>query len=305
MTAAMTCKPGLKVSLLLVALLIIAAVLFGTALTRRGAGYDPALLPEMAATPVTLSTGAKLYVQKYEVSVAEWNICHDQGACALHLRVRPDQDARLTPATGLSYVDVGEYLEWINNATGVTFRLPTAGEWTEMAASVLPDEADPIFTDPSLTWASTYLVEGLAPRALKPRGVFRPLPRVLPILTEAYGSGRRNVSRAHRATPIHHAVLRSTSAANMSPRCPTLSATRPAADAPWDRRRPIWGCAWSATRRSGRLIGAAEIHAGWPMTEADGLCRALLTSVPAWVLIREERDFDVIAPILEQVRAVR
>ncbi|QFT81352.1 hypothetical protein FIU89_12085 [Roseovarius sp. THAF27] len=41
------------------------------------------------------------------------------------------------------------------------------------------------------------------------------------------------------------------------------------------------------------------------MTEADGLCRALLTSVPAWVLIREERDFDVIAPILEQVRAVR
>ncbi|QFT81353.1 Formylglycine-generating sulfatase enzyme [Roseovarius sp. THAF27] len=176
MTAAMTCKPGLKVSLLLVALLIIAAVLFGTALTRRGAGYDPALLPEMAATPVTLSTGAKLYVQKYEVSVAEWNICHDQGACALHLRVRPDQDARLTPATGLSYVDVGEYLEWINNATGVTFRLPTAGEWTEMAASVLPDEADPIFTDPSLTWASTYLVEGLAPRALKPRGSFSTSP---------------------------------------------------------------------------------------------------------------------------------
>ncbi|MEQ8255030.1 MULTISPECIES: formylglycine-generating enzyme family protein [Roseovarius] len=176
MTAAMTLKPGRKVSLLLVTLLVIAAVFLGTALTRRGAGYDPTLLPEMAASPVTLSTGAKLYVQKYEVSVAEWNICHDQGACTLRLRNRSDQDAHVTPATGLSYVDVGEYLDWINDATGANFRLPTVGEWTEMAASVLPEKADPIFTDPSLTWASTYLTEGLTPRALKPRGSFSTSP---------------------------------------------------------------------------------------------------------------------------------
>ena len=176
MTAAMTLKPGLKVSLLLAALLVIAAVLLGTALTRRGAEYDPALLPEMAATPVTLSTGAKLYVQKYEVSVAEWNTCQDQGACTLRLRVRTDQDPRATPATGLSYVDVGAYRDWIHDATGATFRLPTVGEWAEMAASVLPEEADPIFTDPSLTWASTYLTEGLTPRALKPRGSFSTSP---------------------------------------------------------------------------------------------------------------------------------
>ncbi|QFT61941.1 SUMF1/EgtB/PvdO family nonheme iron enzyme [Roseivivax sp. THAF30] len=172
MTAAMTVKPGLKVSLLLVSLLVIAAVVLGIALTRRGAVYDPAQLPEMAATPVTLSAGAKIYVQKYEVSVAEWNTCHEEGACTLRLRVRSDQDARLTPATSLSYVDAGEYLDWINGVTGMTFRLPTLGEWTEMAASVLPEEADPIFTDPSLTWASTYLIEGLTPRALKPRGSF-------------------------------------------------------------------------------------------------------------------------------------
>jgi formylglycine-generating enzyme required for sulfatase activity len=172
MTAALTVKPGLKVTLLLVSLLLIAAVVLGIALTRRGAEYDPAQLPEMAATPVTLSTGAKIYVQKYEVSVAEWNTCHEEGACTLRLRVRSDQDARLTPATSLSYVDVGEYLDWINGVTGMTFRLPTLGEWTEMAASVLPEQADPIFTDPSLTWASTYLTEGLTPRALKPRGSF-------------------------------------------------------------------------------------------------------------------------------------
>lgn len=176
MTAAETSKPDWKVSLLLVVLLIAAVVMLGAALIQRGAGYDPALLPEMATTPVTLSTGAKLYVQKYEVSVAEWNTCHDKGACTLRLRVRPDQDARLTPATGLSYVDVGEFLDWINAATGMTFRLPTVAEWTEMAASVLPEEADPIFTDPSLTWASTYLTEGLTPRALKPQGSFSTSP---------------------------------------------------------------------------------------------------------------------------------
>jgi len=176
MTAAKTCKPGLKVSLLLVAPILFAAVLLGAALIRRGTGHDPALLPEMAARPVTLSNGAQLYVQKYEVSVAEWNTCHDRGGCTLRLRVRPDQDARATPATGLSHVDVGEYLRWINTATGATFRLPTAGEWTEMAASVLPEKVDPIFTDPSLTWASTYLTEGLAPRALRPRGSFSTSP---------------------------------------------------------------------------------------------------------------------------------
>lgn len=176
MIAAKTCQPGPKASLLLVALLVFAAVLLGAALTQRGAGKNPAFLPEMAPSPVTLSTGAQLHVQKYEVSVAEWNTCHDQGACTLRLRVRPGQTAETTPATGLSYVDVGEYLSWINDATGADFRLPTAGEWAEMAASVLPDEADPIFTDPSLTWASTYLTEGLTPRALKPRGSFSTSP---------------------------------------------------------------------------------------------------------------------------------
>ena len=176
MTAARIPKPGLKASLLLVALPVLAAVLLGAALNGRGAGHDPALLPEMAPSPVTLSNGALLYVQKYEVTVAEWNTCHDRGGCSLRLRVRPGQAAGTTPATGLSHVDVGEYLRWINQATGAAFRLPTAGEWSEMAAAVLPEKADPIFTDPSLTWASAYLTEGSTPRALKPRGSFSTSP---------------------------------------------------------------------------------------------------------------------------------
>ena len=172
MTAAKRWKPGPRTSLLLVVLPVFAAALLGAALTWRGTGHDPAFLPEMAPNPVILSTGTHLFVQTYEVSVAEWNTCHESGACTLRLRARPDQEAHLTPATGLSYVDVGEYLGWVNKTTGAAFRLPTMDEWTQMAASVLPDASPPTFTDPSLTWASAYLTEGLAPRALKPRGSF-------------------------------------------------------------------------------------------------------------------------------------
>lgn len=139
-------------------------------------GPDPLPPPEMAETPIIMPDGSPLYVQKFEVSVAEWNRCHDEGACTLELRPPSGQSAEETPATGLNYVDVGEYLAWINERTRGTFRLPTAAEWDYMAAPVLPDGPDPIFNDPSLTWASAYLLEGNAPRALKPQGSFSESP---------------------------------------------------------------------------------------------------------------------------------
>ncbi|QJF53089.1 formylglycine-generating enzyme family protein [Roseobacter ponti] len=130
----------------------------------------------MVSTPITLLSGKEIYAQRFEVTVAEWNTCVAEGGCSLRLRVRAGQDPTTTPATGLSYVDAGEYLAWINRRTGLDFRLPTASEWREMAASVLPEAPDPVFTDPALTWASAYLIEGNAPRALKPRGSFSTSP---------------------------------------------------------------------------------------------------------------------------------
>ncbi|WP_417208140.1 formylglycine-generating enzyme family protein, partial [Antarctobacter sp.] len=132
--------------------------------------------PDMVQSPVQLPGGAALHVQRHEVTVAEWNACHDGGGCALHLRVRPGMDAATTPAAGLSHVDVTEYLVWINAATGHDFRLPTLSEWAFLARDVLPKAPDPIFTDPTLTWASAYLTEGLAPRALQPQGSFSTSP---------------------------------------------------------------------------------------------------------------------------------
>ncbi|MGC1503863.1 MAG: formylglycine-generating enzyme family protein [Sulfitobacter sp.] len=148
----------------------LAVVLAGAAITFRGP--EKLQRPVMAEQPVILPDGTKLYVQKYEVSVAEWNVCHAAGGCTLALRAPSGKSALTTPATGLSFVDVGEYLTWLNRASGHTFRLPKLREWEFMAADVLPEEPDPIFTSPELTWASAYLTEPRTNRALRPQGSF-------------------------------------------------------------------------------------------------------------------------------------
>ncbi len=146
------------------------AAFIGATQQMGGPGHGHA--PEMAEQPVPMPDGTLLYVMKYEVSIAEWNTCHDAGACTLALRVPGNHAESEMPATGLSYVDVSEYLDWINEGADVTFRLPTLMEWEYMAAEVLPEKPDPIFTDPDLTWASAYLMEPQTKRALRARGSF-------------------------------------------------------------------------------------------------------------------------------------
>lgn len=174
MTAAANTSTSHKTSLRLVAFGIAAAAIAGALLVQRGP--DPAFVPQMAASSFVMPDGRAFYVQRHEVTIAEWNRCAAAGICEQTLRARPDQDAATTPATGLSYVDVQQYVGWINKKARHNFRLPTAQEWNAMAAAVLPDAPDPLFTDPSLTWASSYLIEGIAPRALKPQGSFSTSP---------------------------------------------------------------------------------------------------------------------------------
>ncbi|MGR3679431.1 MAG: formylglycine-generating enzyme family protein [Paracoccaceae bacterium] len=153
-----------------------AAVLVGVGMVLSIPDTPTQPLPTMAEHAISLPGGEFFFVQKYELSVAEWNACYVHGGCKLELRARAGQDPATTPATGLSFADVSEYLTWFNTASGHHFRLPTIAEWNHMAADVMPDEPEPIFTDPSLTWASSYLTEGLAPRALRPQGSFSTSP---------------------------------------------------------------------------------------------------------------------------------
>lgn len=148
------------------------AALIGAALFLRGPGMDAIPAPALAESPVMLPDGTALYVQKYEVTVAEWNQCHAAGACTQVLRVTGNHSPHTMPATGLSYIDIREYLVWINAATGHAYRLPRLSEWAYMAAEVLPAAPDPIFTDPELAWASAYLTEPQTKRTLRPQGTF-------------------------------------------------------------------------------------------------------------------------------------
>ncbi|WP_245831691.1 formylglycine-generating enzyme family protein [Salibaculum halophilum] len=176
MTAPRTMMPAARYGLITAVLIAAGVALLGAAPDWRGPETTPSDVTEAAFVAVTRADGAPLHVQKHEVTVADWNRCHDGGGCTLRLRARPGQDPAVTPATGISHADSMEYLHWINDETGQAFRLPTAAEWREIARPVLHDDAAPIFTDPALDWASTYLSEGEAPRALRPQGSFSTTP---------------------------------------------------------------------------------------------------------------------------------
>ncbi|WP_187393750.1 SUMF1/EgtB/PvdO family nonheme iron enzyme [Oceaniovalibus sp. ACAM 378] len=156
-------------SVMLGSALVAGAIIAGVAWMPRGP--DPAFLPDMIG-PISVDTDRSVWVQKYQVTVAEWNACHDSGGCALQIVVRSDQQPATTPATGISHPDAQQYIDWLNHETGGAYRLPGVAEWTEVAQGVLPDKPEPLFTDPSLRWASAYMVEASIPRALKPSGSF-------------------------------------------------------------------------------------------------------------------------------------
>lgn len=154
----------------------VTAMLVGAAALLHGPTPLSQPLPQMAHTPVQLSNGAYLHVQRYEVTVAEWNLCYASGGCAFPLRLGAGFDPLTTPATGLSHVDASAYVDWINEATGLSFRLPSLSEWEEIARSVSPEKSDPLFADPALSWASTYLITGSVPReqgsfSITPEGI--------------------------------------------------------------------------------------------------------------------------------------
>lgn len=146
--------------------LAVAGALIGAAYQLRGP--DMAFVPDVAT--FVMAEGATIYVQTHEVTIADWTRCADDGACALRLRAPRGETAADWPATGLNWVDVNQYLTWINENSRQDFRLPTRAEWGAMAKAVLPEAPAPIFTDPYLTWASTYLTQGLGARRLLPTG---------------------------------------------------------------------------------------------------------------------------------------
>lgn len=165
LTRAISAKTALRLGCGL-ALVVLSS---GAALYLRGPSY--ALSPEIPTTSVVLEDGRTLYVQTREVTVSQWQACHTAGYCTLDLSAAVSDTEY--PATGLSYPDAMEFISWLNTFSGPEWRLPRATEWYELARDVLPEEPDPIFTDPLLSWASAYLLEAdRTGRTLRPSGTF-------------------------------------------------------------------------------------------------------------------------------------
>lgn len=168
MNRATTIKPS-KTALGLVGGAVLMATLTGAALTLRSPQTHLDL--PFLTTSVALNDGRNLEVQLREVTVSQWQKCHHAGHCGLDLSNGPQEQDY--PATGLSFIDAMEYIGWLNSFADSTWRLPSFDEWSELASEVIPEKPDPIFTDPSLTWASTYLLENdRSGRALRPSGSF-------------------------------------------------------------------------------------------------------------------------------------
>lgn len=160
-------------SRLLVRLVVLAVVATVGALFLVGSKPGPLLAPTFEMVPVTLDDSTTFFVQTHEVTVTEWNQCHAAGGCTLRKILPNDANGREFPATGLSYLDVTEFLDWVNSNGRSQYRLPTAKEWSALAVGVLPAKPDPIFTDPELTWASAYIIDAqITDRRLRPSGAF-------------------------------------------------------------------------------------------------------------------------------------
>lgn len=82
-------------------------------------------LSERPAHRVTLAN--PFAIGKLEVTVAQWNVCVDAGACPrIGANGAADKDM---PVRDVSWNDAQQYVKWLAKTTGKPYRLPTEAEW--------------------------------------------------------------------------------------------------------------------------------------------------------------------------------
>jgi formylglycine-generating enzyme required for sulfatase activity len=66
-------------------------------------------------------------IGKYEVTVGQWNACVGTGGCSY--RARKSGSDENMPVRDVSWVDAQEYVKWLSERTGESYRLPSEAEW--------------------------------------------------------------------------------------------------------------------------------------------------------------------------------
>lgn len=79
-----------------------------------------------------VTIGAALAVSIHEVTMAQWDACFDDKGCQSH----PEDNGwgrGDRPVIMVSWFDTGQYLYWLSEKTGQTYRLPSESEWEYFA----------------------------------------------------------------------------------------------------------------------------------------------------------------------------
>lgn len=94
-----------------------------------------------------------LEIMKYPVSRADYARCVADGAC----EAAPGPTGEGLPQTDVSWYDAVAYAEWLSEATGEPWRLPTDAEWARAAAErYVSDGVRENGDDPAARWLAAY-----------------------------------------------------------------------------------------------------------------------------------------------------
>ena len=130
------------------------AAWFASVAALLGLGALASVVKEEPLPAAEMVSIGKISAARFEVTWQDWKRCHDEGGCSfLPPAGRADKTTSF-PVTGVNYLDVQEYIGWINRRMGKRYRLPTAEEWRSLGYR--PPERKKLFTDPRLAWAADY-----------------------------------------------------------------------------------------------------------------------------------------------------
>lgn len=110
-------------------------------------------------------------IMTHQVRLADYGRCVAAGRCLAADAAAPDA-ANDVPVTGVSHVDALAYAAWLGEATGATWRLPSALEAAaaageRFAAETFSDAADDP-KNPAVAWIRRYREEAAARRPVDP-----------------------------------------------------------------------------------------------------------------------------------------
>jgi formylglycine-generating enzyme required for sulfatase activity len=79
---------------------------------------------DKAEKPVRNVSVKSFAIGVFELTGAEWEICYLASACSTR-----GSGGGLSPVNRVSWRDAKDYLAWLSERTGITYRLPTEAEW--------------------------------------------------------------------------------------------------------------------------------------------------------------------------------